>query len=90
MNAVHEYDDLHQLVDRLTPVQVRRLRLLISQDDELAEVAASLPSEAAEPTAAPDGLLSLIGSIDGPVDLGERHDHHVSAPLHVAAFTLVP
>jgi hypothetical protein len=27
--------------------------------------------------ASPQGLIALIGSIDGPEDLAERHDEHI-------------
>ena len=62
-------EDLHHLVDRLTPQQVRRLRLFVHQDAELSTAAAD----------ADDGsrLAGLIGSIDGPPDLADRHDGYV-------------
>jgi hypothetical protein len=63
---------MHHLVDRLTLAQVRRLRLLVTQDEELSQAAQTLP----EAEAVPEGLLALIGSIDGPADLGQRHDDH--------------
>ena len=69
---------MHHLVDRLTPQQVRRLRLLVTQDEELAQAAeaALSPCPGGERTA-PDGLLALIGAVDGPEDLAERHDDHI-------------
>jgi hypothetical protein len=75
MSAAFDYEDMHHLVDRLSPAQVRRLRLLVTQDEELSQVAGSL-SEAGTRAAA-DGLLSLIGMVDGPPDLGERHDDRI-------------
>ncbi|MFD4830267.1 hypothetical protein ACFWPV_10495 [Streptomyces uncialis] len=82
MTAAFDYEDMHHLVDRLTPTQVRRLRLLVSQDDELAQVADALPSaHQADPEEVPAGLLALIGSVDGPEDLGERHDEHIRARM---------
>ena len=70
---------MHHLVDRLTPTQVRRLRLLVTQDEELSEVAQSLPApdvgEGEE--SVPAGLLALIGSVHGPEDLAERHDDYI-------------
>ncbi|MBQ0984849.1 hypothetical protein KBZ10_10045 [Streptomyces sp. F63] len=43
MTAAFDYEDMHHLVDRLTPHQVRRLRLLVTQDEELAQAAEALP-----------------------------------------------
>ncbi|GAB2707488.1 hypothetical protein [Kitasatospora kifunensis] len=82
MTAAYDYEDMHHLVDRLTPPQVRRLRLLVTQDEELSQVAKTLPgADSAEAAAAaqqvPAGLLALIGSIDGPSDLAERHDDYI-------------
>ncbi|HST67848.1 MAG TPA: hypothetical protein VLM05_21945 [Mycobacteriales bacterium] len=68
--AAYDYEDLHHLVDRLSPGQVQRLRLLVSQDEEL-----SLPADPAPSGAA--GLLQLIGAVDGPPDLAEHHDSYV-------------
>jgi hypothetical protein len=65
-------------VDRLIPTRVRPLRLLVTQDEELSQVAQMLPAaESTEAEAVPEGLLALIGSIDGPADLGERHDDYI-------------
>jgi hypothetical protein len=74
MSAAFDYEDMHHLVDLLNPTQVRRLRLLVTQDEELSQVAEALSQpEPSGAQGAPDGLLALIGSIDGPPDLGERH-----------------
>jgi hypothetical protein len=63
---------------QLTPAQVRRLRLLVTQDEELSQVAQRLPAaDSPEAEVVPDGLMALIGSIDGPADLGERHDDYI-------------
>ncbi|WP_405585051.1 hypothetical protein [Streptomyces sp. NBC_01190] len=79
MSAAFDYEDMHHLVDRLTPTQVRRLRLLVTQDEELSRVARSLPAvegrEAEE--SVPAGLLALIGSVNGPEDLAEEHDEYI-------------
>ncbi|MEU9358017.1 hypothetical protein AB0D35_07865 [Streptomyces sp. NPDC048301] len=79
MTAAYDYEDMHHLVDRLTLPQVRRLRLLVSQDEELSQVAESLSAvdahEGEEPV--PAGLLALIGSVNGPEDLAERHDDYI-------------
>lgn len=79
MSAAFDYEDMHHLVDRLTPTQVRRLRLLVTEDEELSQVARSLPAvevDEAEATA-PAGLLALIGSVNGPEDLAEEHDDYI-------------
>lgn len=78
MTAAHDYEDMHHLVDRLTPTQVRRLRLLVTQDEELSQVAQSLPAvDVNEEESVPTGLLALIGSVNGPEDLAERHDDYI-------------
>lgn len=78
MSAAFDYEDMHHLVDRLTPTQVRRLRLLVTQDEELSQVAQSLPAvEEDEVASVPPGLLALIGSVNGPEDLAEEHDAHI-------------
>ncbi len=79
MTSAYDYEDMHHLVDRLTPAQVRRLRLLVTQDEELSQVSDELLAANAdtERDAIPPGLLALIGSIDGPTDLAERHDDHI-------------
>ncbi|MDT3399713.1 hypothetical protein RKE29_24250 [Streptomyces sp. B1866] len=79
MTAAFDYEDMHHLVDRLTPTQVRRLRLLVSQDEELSRVAQSLPvvGESTAEETVPSGLLALIGSVNGPEDLAERHDDYI-------------
>lgn len=70
MTAADDYEDMHHLVDRLTPTQVRRLRLLVTQDEELSQVAQSLPAVDAngDEESVPAGLLALIGSVNGPKD----------------------
>jgi hypothetical protein len=78
VTAAYDYEDLHHLVDRLTPAQVRRLRLLVSQDEELSRVAGGLPDARTAADKSPSaGLLALIGSVEGPPDLAERHDDYV-------------
>jgi hypothetical protein len=67
---------MHHLVDLLNPAQVRKLRLLVTQDEELSQVAEALSRPGRQDS--PEGLLALIGSINGPEDLGEQHDYHVS------------
>lgn len=79
VTAAYDYEDMHHLVDRLTPTQVRRLRLLVTQDEELSQVAQSLPAVEAneDEESVPAGLLALIGSVNGPEDLAERHDDYI-------------
>jgi hypothetical protein len=78
MSAAFDYEDMHHLVDQLSPTQVRRLLLLATQDEELSQVAEAISqAETSGTRGATGGLLALIGSIDGPPDLGERHDDYV-------------
>lgn len=73
--ARHDYEELHHLVDRMTPAQVRRALVLVNSDPELAPVAAD--AEAADDRA-PDDRLSWIGSIDsGESDMSENHDVYI-------------
>lgn len=68
MTAAHEYDDLHHLVDRLTPRQAERLRVLVAADPELASATGPGSDQATQ-------RLSIIGIWDsGHGDLSERHD----------------
>jgi hypothetical protein len=69
MTAAHDYEDLHHLVDRLTPRQAERLRVLVATDPELAPVTRPESEQAAAQG------LSIIGIWDsGRSDLSERHD----------------
>ena len=79
VTAAYDYEDMHHLVDRLTPTQVRRLRLLVTQDEELSQVAQALPAVDAnqDEESVPAGLLALIGSVNGPEDLAEQHDDYI-------------
>ncbi|MDW4904924.1 hypothetical protein RB628_06065 [Streptomyces sp. ADMS] len=58
---------------------MRRLRLLVTQDEELSQVAQSLSAVDANEgeESVPAGLLALIGSVNGPEDLAERHDDYM-------------
>lgn len=79
VSAAFDYEDMHHLVDRLTPTQVRRLRLLVTQDEELSQVALVLPAVEGDETeeSVPAGLLALIGSVNGPEDMAEEHDEYI-------------
>jgi hypothetical protein len=85
MTAAHDYEDMHHLVDSLTPAQVRRLRLIITQDEELAEAVEGLPGQsedAEDEETVPADLLALIGSVDtGRTDAAERHDDYIRERL---------
>jgi hypothetical protein len=74
MTAAHDYEDMHHLVDRLPPAGVRRLRLLVASDPELAPFV-----EGGEPPPVEDHVhqrhLSFIGlGASGRSDVSERHD----------------
>jgi hypothetical protein len=77
--AAHDCDDLHHLVDRLSPRQAERLRVLAASDPELAS--------AAQPGAPAEGeqgqrRLSVIGIWEsGRGDLSERHDEIIRRRL---------
>lgn len=84
MSEAHDYEDMRWVLEHLTPPQVRRLRLIISQDEELAPVVEVLTEQAAQAEAeqagevVPADLLALIGSVDtGRTDGAENHDHYI-------------
>jgi hypothetical protein len=80
MTAAHDYDDLHHLVDRLSPRQAERLRVLVTSDPELAPAAQPDAEDADE--AAGHNSLSVIGMWDsGRGDLSERHDEIIRGRL---------
>jgi hypothetical protein len=79
MTAAHDHDDLHHLVDRLSPRQAERLRVLVASDPELAS-AAQLEAEGAGEQ--PERRLSVIGIWEsGHGDLSERHDEIIRGRL---------
>ncbi|MFJ6139488.1 hypothetical protein [Kitasatospora sp. NPDC092286] len=104
VSVAHDCEDIHHLVDRMTPAQVRRLMPLVTQDEELAPVAEGLTAEDETREAEAghsDRLLSLAGIIDGPADLAERlgvdrvatldrRHFTVVKPAHCAVLTLLP
>ena len=78
MTAAHDYDDLHYLVDRLSPRQAERLRVLVASDPELA--AAAQP--AAEGEQAGRRRLTVVGIWEsGRGDLSEQHDEIIRGRL---------
>jgi hypothetical protein len=80
MTAAHDYDDLHHLVDRLSPRQADRLRVLVTSDPELATAAQPGPEDASKTAA--HKHPSVIGIWDsGRGDLSERHDEIIRGRL---------
>ena len=75
MTAARDYEDVRYALEHLSPLQVRRLRLIISQDEELAEALPEREDEAESDEVSP-GLRALFGSIHAPSDFGENHDHY--------------
>ncbi len=76
----YDYDDLHDLVNRLTPRQAARLRLLVASDPQFAPVTdpGSEPPVGHRP--------SIIGIWDsGRGDLSERHDEIIRERLKHSA-----
>ena len=67
MTAAHNYEDLHRLVDRLTPDQARALRAVALQ---LVVTEAAEP----EPTAERRRRFSFAGVMDAEPDLAERSE----------------
>jgi len=77
VTAAHDYDDLHHLVDRLSPRQAERLRVLVASDPELAS--AAQPGEGEQ---AGQRRLSVVGIWEsGRGDLSERHDEIIRGRL---------
>lgn len=75
MSEAFDHQDLHHWVDRLTPEQVRRLRLVIEEDDALPEVAEEREEDE---EAVPQGLLDLIGMVEsGRTDMAEKHEEYL-------------
>lgn len=79
VTAAHDYDDLHHLVDRLSPGQAERLRVLVASDPELAPAAQpETPGEGEQAR----GRLSVVGIWEsGRGDLSERHDEIIRRRL---------
>lgn len=68
MSAGHAHEELHHLVDRLSPDQARRLLRLVKTDPELAETA---DEEPVEPVRRRRLSIAGIGA-SGEGDLSER------------------
>ncbi|MEV1070231.1 hypothetical protein [Streptomyces sp. NPDC050263] len=88
MTAAHDFEDLRYALEHLSPQQARRLRLIISQDEELADALPQRPDEQQEQADAepddegdllPDSFLALAGSIEAPADYAENHDAYIRA-----------
>ena len=76
MTAAQDFDDLHHLVDRLTPRQAARLRVLVASDPELA------PAVEADDEHPGERRTSIIGIWQsGHGDLSERHDEIICERL---------
>jgi len=76
VTAARDYDDLHHLVDRLSPRQAERLRVLVASDPELA------PAAEPEGQGAARRHLSITGIWEsGRGDLAERHDEIIRRRL---------
>ncbi|MDP9846998.1 hypothetical protein [Streptosporangium lutulentum] len=68
MTAGHAHEELHHLVDRLSPNQARRLLSLVKTDPELAEATDEQPDEPVRRR-----RLSIAGiGASGEGDLSER------------------
>ena len=68
MTAGHAHEELHHLVDRLSPNQARRLLRLVKTDPELAEATGDQPDEPGRRR-----RLSIAGiGASGEGDLSER------------------
>jgi len=75
VTAADDFDELHHLVDRLTPRQAARLRLLAASDPELGPVTGGEDQADVRP-------LSIIGIWEsGRGDLSERHDEIIRERL---------
>lgn len=82
MTAARDHEELHQLVDRLSPEQVRRLRVLADTDPELRELLDTSTDRSADEPGAQERLLALAGIWrSGPPDAAERHDELIRERL---------
>ncbi|MFD4460714.1 hypothetical protein [Nocardia sp. NPDC058480] len=74
MTAAHDYEDLHGLVDRLTPSQARALRAVALQ---LVVADGPQPNAAAEPAGGRRRRLSFAGLMHAEPDLAERSEDYL-------------
>jgi hypothetical protein len=69
VTAAHDYEDLHRLVDQLTPTQVQEVRQhalrLVDEEDTVSDETGRMPAFA--------GVIE-----DGPTDLAERIDEFIA------------
>lgn len=74
MAAVHDYKEMHHLVDRLSPAEVRRLWDLVASDPKLSKrTHASRLSDDATELSTPVRQLSTAGlGASGREDLSDR------------------
>lgn len=80
VTAAHDYEDLHHLVDRLSPDQARHLRVLVDSDPELG--GAVEPAQPVAPQPEQPRRFSVTGIWDsGRGDLSERHDEIIRERL---------
>jgi hypothetical protein len=81
--AARDYEELHRLVDRLSPEQVQRLRVFAEADPELHELLAGAPADqSADAPGARQRLLALAGIWrTGPSDAAVRHDELIRERL---------
>jgi hypothetical protein len=74
VTAAHDYEELHSLVDQLTPIQAQALRAVTLQ------LLVSRPQDAAAPLAR-RRTLSFAGIMDAEPDLAERFEDILRAEL---------
>jgi hypothetical protein len=76
VSATHDYEELHELVDRLSPEQARHLRGLVAADPDLSAYGEPGGTYALDVPRAPHGdrdRLATRGCVaGGPADLAER------------------
>ena len=80
MSAAHAHQELHELIDRLSPDQARRMLTLVNSDPAL--VASAEGTMGADRATKHDETafqpLALIGSCEGgPVDLAEHAEDYL-------------